>query len=314
MGRIRYSRRTFFSRWLPSPKLRIRLAAVLWAVSLGATGCDKLGLGGDDGPTAPSGPPPPGTTIRYTPVGASDVSGYGSSVPCFPYVPVCLNGTGYAFVAARQLRSQNYTVIVTNNGMPTAVISRGFQELGQQYGKDILGNFIEHQMPFIPAESTLVTIFAGANDVNVITAALGGGAGSGDRTAYIDERVRNFGNDYATLLTGVRAVASSARVIVLNLPNIAGMPFRTRSPLPERQAAQRASVRMTTTVINTLRNVTVIDLMCDARMYQPSIYSSDGFHPNDSGYAIIADEIVKALTLSSYPAPKSSCAQMTLVP
>jgi lysophospholipase L1-like esterase len=300
---------------LASPKLRISLAAVLWAVSLGATGCDKLGLGGDDGPTAPSVPPPAGSTIRYTPVGASDVTGIGSSVLCLPFVVDCPNGTGYAFVAARQLRAQNYTVIVTNHGIPSAVISRGFQDLGRQYGKDnIAGNFIEAQMPFVPADSTLVTIFAGANDVNVITAALGGGAGSGDRNAFIDQQVRNFGNDYATLLTGIRAVAGSARVIVLNLPNIAGMPFRARSPLPERQAAQRASVGMTTTVINSLPNVAVVDLMCDARMYQPSIYSSDGFHPNDSGYAIIADEIVKALTLSSYPAPKSSCAQMTLVP
>jgi lysophospholipase L1-like esterase len=167
-------------------------------------------------------------------------------------------------------------------------------------------------MPFVPADSTLVTIFAGANDVNVITAALGGGAGASDRTAYIDQQVRNFGNDYTTLLSGIRSVAGSARVIVLNLPNIAAMPFRVRSPLPERQAAQRASVRMTTTVINTLPNVTVVDLMCDSRMYQPSIYSADGFHPNDAGYAIIADEIVKAVTLS-YPAPKTTCSQMTIV-
>ena len=194
-----------------------------------------------------------------------------------------------------------------------SVISRAFQDLGRQYGKEIVGNFIDQEMPFVPSESTLVTIFAGANDVNVITAALGGGAGSGDRNAYIDQQVRNFGNDSATLLTGIRTVAGSARVIVLNLPNIAGMPFRATSSLSERQAAQRASVRMTTTVINTLPHVTVVDLMCDSRMYQPSIYFSDGFHPNDSGYAIIADEIVKALTLSSYPAPKSSCAQMTLV-
>jgi lysophospholipase L1-like esterase len=294
---------------MASPKLRISLAAILLAVSLGATGCNN----GDDGPTAPSGPPPAGSTIHYTPVGASDVTGVGSTVPCFPYTD-CPNGTGYAFVAARQLRAQNYTVTVTNNGMPTAVISRGFQDLGRQYGNEILGNFIEHQMPFIPAVSTLVTIFAGANDVNVITDALGGGAGSSDRNAFIDQQVRNFGNDYATLLTGVRTVAASARVIVLNLPNLAGMPFRSRSPLPQRQAAQRASVRMTTTVINMLPNVTVVDLMCDTRMYQPSTYSSDGFHPNNAGYAIIADEIVKALTLSSYPAPKSSCAQMTLVP
>ena len=313
MGRIRYSRCPFFSRSLASPKLRISLAVILLVASFGTTGCDRLGLGGDENPTAPSGPPPAGSTIRYTPVGASDVSGYGSSVPCFPYTD-CPSGTGYAFVAARQLRSQNYTVTVRNNGMPTAVIGRGFQDLGREYGKEILGNFIEHQMPFIPADSTLVTIFAGANDVNVITAALGGGEGSGDRNGYIDQQVRNFGSDYATLLTGIRAIAGTARVIVLNLPNIAGMPFRASASLPERQAAQRASVRMTTTVINSLPNVTVVDLMCDSRMYQPSIYSADGFHPNDSGYAIMADEIVKALTLSSYPTPRTSCGQMTLVP
>jgi len=248
------------------------------------------------------------------PIGASDVSGFGSSEPCFPYTD-CPKGTGYAFVAARLLRAQNYTVTVTNYGIPTAVISRAFQDLGRQYGRDILGNFLEGEMPFIPADSTLVTIFAGANDVNVITAALGGGAaGSGDRSAYIDQQVRSFGTDYTMLLAGIRSVAGSARVIALNLPNIAGMPFRAGSSLSERQAAQRASVRMTTTVINTLPNVTVVDLMCDPRMYQPSIYFSDGFHPNDAGYAIIADEIVKALTLSSYPAPKTSCAQMTLVP
>ncbi len=289
------------------------MAVILLAISFGTTGCDRLGLG-DSGPTAPSGPPPPGSTIRYMPIGASDVSGFGSSVPCFPYTD-CPSGTGYAFVAARQLRAQNYTVAVTNYGIPTAVISRPFQDLGRQYGKEIVGNFIEGEMPFIPADSTLVTIFAGANDVNVITAALGGGAaGSGDRGAYIDQQVRNFGNDFTTLLAGTRTTAGSARVIVLNLPNIAGMPFRAQSPLAERQASQRASVRMTTTVINTLPNVTVVDLMCDPRMYQPSIYYSDGFHPNDSGHAIIADEIVKALTLPSYPAPRSSCAQMTLVP
>lgn len=298
---------------MTSPKLRIGLATLVWAALFGATGCDKLGLGGNESPTSPSGPPSAGSAIRYTPVGASDVSGYGSSAPCAPYTD-CPNGNGYAFVAARQLRSQNYAVTVNNIGIPTAVISRRFQDLGRQYGKDILANFIEQQMPFVPADSTLVTIFAGANDVNVITSALAGGAGAGDRNGYIDEQIRNFGNDYSTLLTGIRALARSARVVVLNLPNVAGMPFKAKASQSERRAAQRASVGMTTTVVNALPNVIVVDLMCDARMYQPSTYSSDGFHPNDAGYAIIADEIVKAVTLSSYPAPRSSCPQMTIVP
>jgi Lysophospholipase L1 and related esterases len=54
--------------------------------------------------------------------------------------------------------------------------------------------------------------------------------------------------------------------------------------------------------------------MCDGRSYIPSNYSSDGLHPNDPGYAFISSEVVKAITQSSYPAPQSSCAGMTIVP
>ena len=56
----------------------------------------------------------------------------------------------------------------------------------------------------------------------------------------------------------------------------------------------------------------VIDLMCDPRSSQASTYSSDGFHPSDTGYAWIAAEVVAATT-TSYRAPASSCAQMTTV-
>src|ERR1700680_2887518 len=112
--------------------------------------------------------------MHYTALGASDAIGFGSSSACLPYTECA--GNGYVFVAARQLRTQGYIVTLTNRGIPTAVISPALQNLGQQYGHPVLGNFIEGELPFVPQESTLVTIFAGANDVNVITAALGGGA------------------------------------------------------------------------------------------------------------------------------------------
>jgi hypothetical protein len=52
----------------------------------------------------------------------------GSSVVCLPYTD-CPNGTGYAFVAARELRGRGFTVNVTNMGIPTGVISRTFQDM-----------------------------------------------------------------------------------------------------------------------------------------------------------------------------------------
>ena len=205
---------------------------------------------------------------------------------------------------------------VTNLGIPTGVISRSFQDLGTQLGRTVLGNFIDQEAPFVPRQATLVSIFAGANEVNVITSALGAGAGGTDPAGYVDQQVRVFGDDFARLLSTSRARSPSARIVILNVLNVAGMPFLTGVSLAQRQAAQRASVRMTTTVVNALASptVAVIDLLCDARLYDRGIYSGDGFHPNDAGYALLGNEIVNAATSASYPAPRSSCPQMSIVP
>jgi lysophospholipase L1-like esterase len=294
-----------------SPILRIAIACGLTLIG---AGCDKLGLS-KGGPTAPSGPPAPGSTIVYTAIGASDANGVGSSVPCSPFTD-CPNGMGYVPVAARQLQAQGFTVTLTNLGIPTSVIGADFEQLGKQYGRTILGNFIQHEMPFVPKDTTIVTVFAGGNEVNTITAALGGGAGGADPLGYVDAQVSAFRVDYNSLIQGIRDRAAQSRVVVLNVPNMAGLPFLRNAPAAQRQAAQRASVGMTRNAVNVLAstNVAVVDLMCDARTYQPSIYSSDGFHPNDSGYAFLASEVVRAVTSTSYPAPQNSCASMTLVP
>jgi lysophospholipase L1-like esterase len=298
----------FFSVMPNSPIWRIAVAALV----CGSIGCTKSGGGG---PMEPSGPPAAGSTIVYTALGASDANGVGSSVECL-FLSDCPNGMGYVPVTVRQLRARGFTVTHLNLGIPTAVIGRDFQTLGQQYNRTILGTLIEQEMNFVQQNATVVTIFAGINEVNVITAALGGGAGGSDPNGYIDAQVRAFGTDYMTLLAGVRARASSPRIIVLNVPNAAGLPFLASASLAQRQAAQRASVGMTRTVVNGLvgQNAVVVDLMCDTRSYLASNYSFDGLHPNDAGYAFIAGEVVRAITAGSYPSPQSSCGAMALVP
>jgi lysophospholipase L1-like esterase len=171
-------------------------------------------------------------------------------------------------------------------------------------------------MPFVQPTATVVTIFAGINEVNVVTAALGGGAGGGDPNSYIDAQVRAFGTDYTTLVTGIKArvAAGTPRIVALNVPNAAGLPYLARVSAAQRQAAQRIAVGMTRAVnALTAQNAVIVDLMCDARSYLASNYSSDGLHPNDAGYAFIAAEVVRAIT-SAYPAPQSSCSGMTIVP
>ena len=292
-----------------SPILRICVVAAAVAA---ATGCDKLGLGGGSSPTAPS-TPAAGSTIVYTAVGASEANGVGSSAECLPLVD-CPNGMGYVPVTVRALTTQGFKVTSRNLGIPTAVIGRDFQTLGQQYNRTILGNLIDNEMSFVLSNSTAITIFAGINEVSTITAALGGGAGGSDPNAYIDAQVKAFGADYTTLLAGIRAAAASTRIVILNVPNAAGLPFLAGVTLAQRQAAQRIAVGMSKTV-NPLvsSSVTVVDLMCDARSYAASNYSPDGLHPNDAGYAFISAEVVKAVTSGSYPAPQSTCSAMTIV-
>jgi lysophospholipase L1-like esterase len=292
---------------ISTPKLRIGFPILLTLVVV-LTGCDKVG-GPDGSPTGPSSPPASGSTIVYSALGASDVLGIGSSRPCSLFEDC--DGTGYVWVAARILRSQPYIVTVFNLGIPGIVVSKTFEDLGNQNGRLILGNIIERQMPFVRTDSTLVTVFTGANEVNTITAALGNGAAGDDPEGYIDQKVRTFSADYTTLVAGIRSRAPEARIVLLNLPNLAGIPYLASASLSHKRAAQRASVQMTA-AINALPVASVVDLMCDPRLYEAATFSSDGFHPSDAGYAILGTEIARAVTSASYQTPRSSCPQMTL--
>jgi lysophospholipase L1-like esterase len=241
------------------------------------------------------------------------VTGIGSSLPCL--LTDCPDGMGYVAQAARDLRSRGYSVTVTNLGIPTAVLSPRLQALGRQQGRFIAGNIIEGQMPLVPPDATAVTIFAGGNDLNVLTGALGSLSGGTDPAEFIDDEVERFAEEYRALVEAIRSRAGEARIIALNLPNLAAMPFLAGEPLAHRRAAQRASVGMTTTAINPLRgeSVIVIDLMCESPLYDPASLSGDGFHPNDRGYAVIASLVARALTASAYPPPQSHCAAMSAI-
>ena len=298
---------SFVSR--PSPNLRIALLAI--AVAAATAACSKFS--DKQSPAGPSGPPAPGASIIYTAVGASDAAGVGSSVVCVPFTD-CPDGMGYVPVTVRALKARSYTVKLLNLGIPTAVLGRGVQTLGAQYGRTILGNLLDNEVPFVQTDSTVTTVFGGVNDVITVVSALGQGAGGGNAQAYIDTQVRAFTTDYAALVAGVRARAPGTRIVALNVPNVAALPYFANAPLDQRQAQQRLSVGFATAAVNVLtsQGVTVVDLMCDARSYLPSNYSAD-FHPNDAGYAYISSEVVNAITSASYPAPRSSCPAMTVV-
>ena len=270
----------------------------------------------DSGSNGPGPTPLPPGPVTYSAIAASDGAGAGGSVPCLPFTP-CTDGTGYVPVVARQLRAEGHTVTLLNMGIPGAVLSRATQDLAGKYGLTIGANYIQDEAQFVLKDSTLVTIFAGANDANAIGTAIERGATTNENaTSFIDGQIRQFASDYKQLVSIVRERAPNARLVILNLPNLAGLPYTAGRTPTERRWIQQLSVGFTRLGANPFasQGALVIDLMCDPRSYQASIYSSDGFHPNDAGYQYLANEVLAAVKVGSWPAPSDSCAQMTLAP
>jgi lysophospholipase L1-like esterase len=292
---------------MPS-RARVPAAALLAGLVL-SSACSR-----HDTSTTPTTPTAPaaGAPVVYTAVGASDAVGVGGSVLCLP-LAACPNGTGYVAIIARQLAA-SHTTTLTNLGVPGAVLSAATQALARQYGRDVPGNFIDNELPLFPRTTTVVTVFAGGNDVNAIGAAIEGGAGGGDEQAFIDQQIRQFGSDLDQLLRGIHERAPTARIVIANLPNLAALPYASGDGASRKDRLRTLSVGFSAQAINPLasQGVAVVDLLCDPRSYDAGNVSSDGFHPNDRGYAYMAETMFSALTSPTYPPPRGTCAEAGL--
>lgn len=284
----------------------VRRALVLLLLA-GTSACSKDG----DSPTSPS----PASGAVYGNISASDATGYMSSVECFPFTTCASNATGWVQVLFRRLQQQNADLTVNNTGIPGQVVSQHFEDLGRRIGRTYPGNFTTNQVPFVRANTTVLTIFAGGNDANTIGQVIQAQQAGDDLRAFIDTEVRAFGDDIAALVRGVRQKAPTARIVLLNLPNLGGAPYMSRSSAVDRGIMQRIAVGMSDRINAQVGpNVAVADLMCDARILEASSFSSDGFHPSDRGYGLMAELAYAAATNSAHPAPAADCGLRRVAP
>jgi lysophospholipase L1-like esterase len=289
-----------------------RLLTVALTAVLAVAACKSS----SDSPDTPTGPSPTGPIV-YTAIGASDGIGFGSSSPCLPFVE-CPDGLGYVQILRRELVATGRPVTHFNRSLPGAVLSRAIEDLARDIGRPIdslAGNFIERQSQFVPTDTTHLTIFAGGNDANVIAQAARAGRGGADVNGYVDAQVRQWGTDLADLVSRVRSRAPNARIVVLNLINLAGAPYLSGNPTSEKSLMQRVAVGLADRAnALTAQGVLVVDLLCDARLYQSSSYASDGFHPGDVGYRVFAELTLPALRDGANNQPNANCAQRRLFP
>jgi lysophospholipase L1-like esterase len=288
-----------------------RLLLLLAAFTAG--GCDILQNTED-----PTGPTPVGEVVHYDAIGASDTIGYGSSDACMPFtIPACTSGPGYVQQITRRFQTGGRTVSLNNLGVPGAVLSPDTQAIMQSMngcdaaGLNICRNVLSDEAPYVRRTSTLVTVFIGANDANAIGRAIRAGRAGSNIQGYVQDQIAKFGRDIQTMVTTIRGKSPEARIIVVNIPNMANTPFAAGLPLTEKRVLQQLTVGFTAGInALTSQGVTVVDLMCDSRFYNPGIFSSDGFHPNDAGYNLLTELVYTAAT-SSVPAPRASCSFMS---
>jgi lysophospholipase L1-like esterase len=149
-----------------------------------------------------------------------------------------------------------------------------------------------------------------AVDVNTIGAAIE--QARPVQASCVSSRPAAFGRDLRTLLAGIKSRAPGGRIVWLNLANFAALPYAASYTLQQKRTLQDISVSFSAEV-NALRadGAIIVDVMCDPAFYEAGNYSSDGFHPNDAGYAHLADLAYPPATTGQGTAPQASCSQMT---
>jgi len=303
-----------------------------------------LGACSNQGVTLPRHPTPAPVALEYTAIGASDAVGFGASIPCTtatpaagPADPGCLNltGTGYVPDLAKTFIKNGTSVTLDDLGFSGAVLGPDILAESNMFGP--IGSpdqctprgasdayptdFITDEVPQIPANTTFVTIFAGGNDTNGLVNALGCGAGgttAQSQAAFIATWVTNFGNDLTTLIGDIRAVAPSAGIVIANLPNFSQIPVGLAVAGQDPAAGQALAAFSTAFDLNVIDPlataspaIPVVDLLCNSSSYNPANFYTDGFHPNDAGYALLAAQFYAQSIAASPALPSTTCSEAT---
>jgi lysophospholipase L1-like esterase len=267
----------------------------------------------------------------------------GADTVQMPSPVSCPGGKGYVPVISRMLRTGLNVVNLTDLGISGAVIGPDIRAIGNQFEPVVFGgctssgatacvpgDFLSDELPVLPAQINNVTIFAGGNDTDAIFAqAAAIVAGGGDPTAAIQSDIAAFGNDYNVLIGTIHAEFPFARIYVANLPNFGLIPrgvclgattATPECPVPGdnpggQQLLDVISTSIDADVINgpiAASGIPVLDLECDPESYAPANFYTDGFHPNDAGYAIFAKKLALVIQARTGPAPAGNCPPYSL--
>jgi lysophospholipase L1-like esterase len=219
------------------------------------------------------------TPIVYVALGDSITWGLDASKMCQPAIatPIdtaCPDATSFPAVLARLLQASGHQVRLQNLAISGARV----------------GWVSAFEVKKIDPSANLITLFVGTNDFSDI--AFHG-------TMTFDQ----FARDYIEVVGFLRVHFPKARIVLLNVPNIGYLPCCTGM-----RAAAAATWKAGKLLIDALADkAIVVDLACDAALYDPAMFpSADSVHPNDTGHARLAADVLA--TLEHPHKPAVSCA------
>jgi lysophospholipase L1-like esterase len=224
----------------------------------------------------------------YVALGDSITAGTGVANSCkpFPNHPVdiniyCPSGTSYPILTAKVLRASGVAKKFMNLGIPGATIDR----------------VISDELPYLPANTTLVTLYIGTNDSRQF----------GTPKYSVDEAVIRYERQYEELLSSIHMQAPQARIVLINIPNEKelGMTYHLTDVVAER--FDQTSQRMTRFINGHYPKFAVVDTICDPKSYIVEHRYKGSVHPSELGAADLAKSLLDVLLAATPPAPPSSC-------
>ncbi|MDR3735347.1 MAG: SGNH/GDSL hydrolase family protein [Acidobacteriaceae bacterium] len=233
----------------------------------------------------PSTPAPAGL---YVAMGDSITYGVGIKQNCaaFPAHPVdiasfCPEGQSYAILTALALRKAGVAGHFMNLGIGGAHVER----------------IIADELPYLPVEATLVTVYIGTNDSRVVK----------NLKHPIADVVQQYEEHYDQLLAMIHARAPKARIVLIDFPNEKYLAETYHFPdevLPRFDATSQLLAQF---IDGHYPKYAVVDTICNPKSYDATLLYKGGVHPNEAGAFLLAQDVVRVILADKPPAPPTHC-------
>lgn len=286
-----------------------RCAAAAAFLAILASACSGGGGGGSD--PLPSASATPTPSASATPFVAPTVTPASTPTPVVPTSGLytafggsdVADPTSWIYTVASNAQTQyGITITVDDLGISGAVSGPSVRAWDPT---DFPADVLDNEVPSLPANSKYITLFAVVNDIDAAVL-----HGNVDETTF----VATYATSFNVALGFITGKAPQAKVVVINSPNLAGLPYSLQYPTATRQLLQEYSNAADDQVIDlaTLQGIPVVDVRCNPLTYNPANFQADGLHPGPVGKALLASLVTPAL-FGSISAPPTSCAQTALI-